>query len=219
VSGIDWSQLYESRKSIAKSFGEIWQIPIARRYYNVLRTLGGGSTSLLEVGAGDRGLKPKMEAYWGPYEYTSCDIDSQYDHDFNDIDEVEGEFDLICAFEMIEHVSLEDAHHIISQCYQLSVPGGQIALTTPNIYYPPGFLRDATHRTAFCYDELGGLLLICGYEVTAIYRLYHDSILKKLIKRVLMYPIFRALGIDFAHQIIVIGRKPVSEQISSGNKG
>jgi hypothetical protein len=63
------------------------------------------------------------------------------------------------------------------------------------------------------------LLLICGYEVTAIYRLYHDSILKKLIKRVLMYPIFRALGIDFAHQIIVVGRKPVSEQISGGNKG
>jgi predicted N-acyltransferase len=98
VSGIDWSQLYERRKTIAKNFGEIWQIPIARRYYKVLRTLRGDSVSLLEV--------------------------------------------------------------------------------------------------------------------TAIYRLYHDSILKKLIKRMLMYPIFRVLGIDFAHQIIVIGRKPVSQPVS-----
>ncbi len=211
MSNINWSQLFAQRKSVAKQFGEIWQIPIARRYYNVLRTHGRSAVSLLEIGAGDRGLKSKMAKYWGQYHYRSCDIDSQHHHDFNDMDVVTGEYDLICAFEMIEHVSLEDAYRILSRCYQLNVPGGEILLTTPNIYYPPAYLRDATHCTAYCYDELAGLLQLCGYKVTAIYRLYHDSILKKLVKRILMYPLFRILGIDFAHQIMVVGRKSDNE--------
>ena len=195
---------------IASRFGEIWKIPIARRYYDVLRKLGGESVTVLEIGAGDRRLKKKMAGYWGEFDYRSCDIDTRHEHDFSEIDSVTGEFDLICAFEMIEHLTLEEARHLLGKCFALNVPGGQIALTTPNIYYPPDFLRDATHRTPFCYDELGGLLQLCGYETTAIYRLYHDSVIKKFIKRVLMYPIFRVLGIDFAHQIMVVAKKPLN---------
>ncbi|MFP6805935.1 MAG: methyltransferase domain-containing protein [Pseudomonadales bacterium] len=200
--------MYQQRKAVAKKFGTIWHISIARRYYNVLSGLGRESVKLLEVGAGDQSLQAKMASYWGTYSYKSCDIDTQYEHDFKGIDEVKGEYELICAFEMIEHVSLEEAHHLPSRCYEHTVEGGQIAITTPNIYYPPDFLRDATHRAAFCYDELGGLLQLCGYEVTALYRLYHDSIFKKFVKRILMYPIFRVLGIDFSHQIMVVGKKP-----------
>lgn len=195
---------------IASRFGDIWKIPIARRYYDVLRKLGGESVTVLEIGAGDRRLKKKMAGYWGEFDYRSCDIDTRHEHDFSEIDSVTGEFDLICAFEMIEHLTLEEARHLLGKCFALNVPGGQIALTTPNIYYPPDFLRDATHRTPFCYDELGGLLQLCGYETTAIYRLYHDSVIKKFIKRVLMYPIFRVLGIDFAHQIMVVAKKPLN---------
>lgn len=207
MGNINWSELFEQRKVVARRFGKIWQIPIARRYYDVLRKLGYESVTVLEIGAGDRGLKNKMMKYWGEFDYKSCDIDQRHGHDYNHIRDVTGEFELICAFEMIEHVNLEEAHHLLSRCYELTRPGGRIALTTPNIYYPPGFLRDATHRTPFCYDELGGLLQLCGYETTAIYRLYHDSILKKFIKRFLMYPVFRVLGIDFAHQVMVVGEK------------
>ena len=183
-------------------------MPVARRYHNVLGQLGGKDVRLLEIGAGDRGLKIKMGKVWGQFDYKSCDVDTTFDHDFNDIQAVTGEYDLVCAFELIEHVTLEEAEKILNRCIDVTVPGGQIALTTPNIYYPPGFLRDSTHKTAFCYDELGGLLQLCGYETTAVYRLYHDSIFKKFIKRVVMYPVFRVLGIDFAHQIMVVGRKP-----------
>jgi Methyltransferase domain len=210
MSSIDWSQLFEQRKIIAGRFGDIWQVPIARRYHDVLRKLGSESARVLEIGAGSRRLKSKMTGYWGQFEYRSCDIDTRFNHDFSDIDSVTGEFDLICALEMIEHVTLEEAHRLLSRCFDLSVAGGQIALSTPNIYYPPDYLRDATHRTPFCHDELGGLLQLCGYETTAVYRLYHDSILKKFVKRVLLYPIFRILGIDFAHQIMVVGRKPLA---------
>ncbi len=205
---IDWSKQYEHRKFIARKFGTIWQIPIARRYYNVLSKLGNQSTRILEIGAGDRGLEKKMARYWGQFSYKSCDIDQRHPHDFANINAVDESFDLICAFELIEHVSLEEAHHLLTRCFEVIDPGGQIVLTTPNIYYPPDFLRDATHRTPFCYDELGGLLRLCGFEVTAIYRMYHDSILKKFVRRILMFPIYRVMGIDFAHQILVVGKKP-----------
>ena len=208
MSTIDWSRLFEQRQKIAKRFGSIWRIPVARRYHEVLSRLGKESVTVLEIGAGDGRLKHKMANYWGQFNYSSCDIDPHHEHDFNGIESVTGEFDLICAFEMIEHLELEEARRLLSKCFDLNVKGGQIALTTPNIYYPPDFLRDATHRTPFCYDELGGLLQLCGYETTAIYRLYHDSVAKKLVKRILMYPVFRVLGIDFAHQIKVVGRKP-----------
>lgn len=205
---LDWQQLYSHRKTIEKTFGDIWDLPVASRYHRVVAGEGKRGVRLLEVGAGDRSFKAKMEGYWGELEYHSCDIDPTYPHDFNHIDDVSGEYDLICAFEMIEHVTLEDAAHVVTRMFELLKPGGTVALTTPNIYYPPAFMRDVTHITPFCYDELGALLSLAGFEVTSIHRLYHDSLMKKLLRRYLMYPVFRAIGIDFAKQIIVVARKP-----------
>jgi hypothetical protein len=203
---LDWSKLFTQRQAVAKTFGSIWSLPVARRYYNVLAELGKPQ-SILELGAGDRGLAERMKSFWGSFDYRSCDIDDTGDHDFSHIDDVQGRYDLICALEMIEHVTLEDAHHILLRCHALLHSGATIALTTPNVFYPPAFLRDATHVTPFCYDELGGLLQLCGFEVTRICRLHHDSVLKKFAKRYLFYPFFRLLGVDFAHQIMVVARK------------
>ncbi len=206
---LDWQKLYKHRKMIEKKFGDIWDLPVATRYHKVVAGEGGPGTRLLEVGAGDRSFREKMAGYWGDLVYSSCDIDATYDHDFFHIDEVTGDYDLICAFEMIEHVTLTDAAHVVQRMFELLAPGGAVALTTPNIYYPPAFMRDVTHVTPFCYDELGGLLSLSGFEVSSIHRLYHDSLIKKLVRRYLMYPVFRAIGIDFARQIIVVARKPV----------
>ena len=80
---------------MASSVGGIWKRPIARRYYDVLRKVGGESVTGLEIGAGDRRLKKKMAGYWGEFDYRSCDIDTRHEHDFSEIDSVTGEFDLI----------------------------------------------------------------------------------------------------------------------------
>ena len=32
-------------------------------------------------------------------------------------------------------------------------------ISTPNIFNPGRFWRDATHKVAYCYDELAGVLL------------------------------------------------------------
>lgn len=205
---LDWQRLYKERKAAEKRFGSIWQVPIRKRYHTVLGTLGEAGISLLEVGAGDRELANTMKRYWGDFSYASCDIDSTYEHEFKSINELSGEYDLIAIFEMIEHVPLVEAANVLEQCFAHLKPGGSIMLTTPNTFYPPAFLRDATHITPFCYDELAGLLSVCGFTPTAIYRLHHDSVLKKLVKRYVAYPLYRLLGIDFAHQIAVVAEKP-----------
>ena len=205
---IDWQLLFEQRKAAEKRFGSIWDLPIKKRYHVVLAELGKTGVQMLEIGAGDRALAGTMERYWQSFEYKSCDIDPTYSHDFASSRDIEGQYDLMAGFEVIEHVTLQDAADLLRDCFKPIKPGGKIMLTTPNTYYPPGFLRDATHITPFCYDELAGLLAVCVFKPTAIYRLYHDSLIKKFIKRFLFYPVFRVIGIDFAHQIAVVAEKP-----------
>ena len=208
MSELDWSQLYKHRKSVAQKFGELWQLPIEKRYHAILMPLGKAGTTLLEIGAGDRSLQNRLAKQWSDFTYKSCDIDESHPHDFFDINDVTGQYDLICLFEIIEHLDLKQASHMIQKCQTLLKPGGKIVVTTPNIYYPPGFMRDVTHCTAWCYDELGGFLELAGLKVTTIHRLYHDSIAKQLVRRYLFYPVFRVMNFDFARQIIVVAEKP-----------
>ncbi len=209
MTDIDWSQLFKHRKNVARNFGELWQLPIEKRYHSILMPLGGTGTSILEIGAGDRSLQARLEKKWGDFSYKSCDIDTSHPHDFFDINEVTGQYDVICLFEIIEHLQLDQASNMIQRCYSLLKPGGKIVVTTPNIYYPPGYMRDVTHVTAWCYDELGGFLELAGLEVKTIHRLYHDAFLKRIVRRYLFYPIFRVMNFDFARQIIITAEKPL----------
>ena len=131
---IDWQQLYKHRKAAEKAFGAIWDVPIKKRYHTVLAEVGQRDISLLEVGAGDRALATTMQKYWGEFEYKSCDIDPTFDHDFSHSKQIEGEFDLIAIFEMIEHVSLHDAADLLTDCFEHLKSGGSIVLTTPILF-------------------------------------------------------------------------------------
>ena len=207
-TSINWQQLYRHRRAIAQRFGAIWDIPVRKRYHQVLSDLGEAGISLLEIGAGNRGLAQRMGNYWSHFDYRSCDIDDTYEHDFGHISKIEGRYDVICAFEVIEHMPLQEAADMLVKLRQHLKPGGRLVLTTPNTFYPPAFLRDATHITPFCFDELAGLVNLAGFRVQSIYRLYHDALFKKFIRRIVMYPLFRLLGIDYAKQILVVAENP-----------
>lgn len=202
-----WSSLYKYRKNIEKRFGSLWSLPVKKRYHNVLDRYVISGAKILEIGAGERKLKQRLERSCQGVDYVSCDIDDQYEHEFKQFSEITGSYNIICAFELIEHLTLDSARKMLNKCYEVTADEGVILLTTPNIYYPPAYLRDATHITAFSYDELGGLMESAGFEVTAIYRLYHDALLKKVIRRYLLYPLFRAINIDFSRQIAVVAKK------------
>ena len=204
---LDWSKLYNHRKKIADRFGTLWKLPLKKRYFSVLAPLGGSNSRLLEIGAGERGLKSKLANVWGKYDYKSCDIDQTHPHDFSHISEVTGEFDVICLFEIIEHLNLDQAAEMLHECYAFAQQGSKIVVTTPNVYYPPAYLRDVTHCTAWSYDELGGFLELAGFQVVSIHRLYHDSLFKRFLRQYIFYPWFRVMNFDFARQIIVVAEK------------
>jgi len=206
---LPWSRLYRYRKQVARRFGSIWGLPVRKRYHTVLSEHGRDGMRVLEIGAGDRGLEDRLSRQWPKTQYRSFDIDREQRHDFYSLDEIDGEFDLVCMFEVIEHVPMQQALAILAQAFAVLAPGGLLMVTTPNTYCPPNYLRDATHITPWCYDELGGVVRSVGFDVEHIFRLYHDPLLRKFLRRFLFFPIHYSLRIDFAKQIMLVASKPV----------
>ena len=172
-----------------------------------MRELGAKNSSLLEIGAGIRALAERMRGCWNEFDDRSRDI--TFGHDFTHSFITVGFYDIICVFEVIKQLTLQEAAEMLIKLRAHLKPGGLLILTTPNTFYPPAYLRDATHVTPFCFDELAGLVSLAGYQVQFIYRLFHDSLLKKCVKRFLMYSLFRVLGIDYAKQVLVVAKTPL----------
>lgn len=202
---LPWSRLYEARGEIQERYGKIWDVPIAKRYSKVLFDLGRDGVSVLEIGAGTKGLAQKVAKVWPNAEYKSLDVDRTQEHDFYSLDEVSGEYDFVCMFDVIEHLRPEVAYETLTRAKGFLKHGGKFVASTPNTFHPPTFLRDATHITPWCYDELGALVIMSGFRLDGLYRLYSDNFGGKLVHRVLLYPVHKALDIDFAKQIIVVG--------------
>ncbi len=209
-SNISWSELYAARTKVQKRYRKIWDVPIARRYSTVIHKYGHDGAQVLEVGAGGRALQNRLKKWWPNTQYKSYDIDLNTEQDFYELDDISGVYEMIYMIEVIEHVRPEIAKQILTKCYEVMAPGGLLFVTTPNIYYPPNYLRDATHITPWCYDELGAVSCMAGFELKSIYRLYSDSFWGKLLHRVLFYPVHKALGIDFAKHLLLVARKPVA---------
>ncbi len=208
INTINWSELYAARRRIQQRYRKIWNVPIDKRYASVLFKHGFDGSNILEMGAGSRGLQRRISDWWPSSSYKSYDIDTNTKQDYYKLEDIEGQYEMVCMFEVVEHVRPEVAKEMLDKCFEVLVPGGLLFITTPNIYYPPNYLRDATHITPWCYDELGALALMTGFELQKMYRLYSDSFLGKLTHRMLFYPIHRAMGIDFAKQIIMVSKKP-----------
>jgi SAM-dependent methyltransferase len=135
------------------------------------------------------------------------DVDREHPHDYYSLEEIHESFDAIFLFEVIEHLPLEEGVQLLERVYHLLNEGGRLILTTPNIFNPGRFWRDATHKVAYCYDELGGLLLSQGFAIRAMYRTYSDAFHRYLFRVYVMSPLHRYLGIDFAKSILIVAEK------------
>jgi SAM-dependent methyltransferase len=203
-----WSELYQHRRAAAARFGKIFALPLVKRVREVLLSCVNDGARVLEVGAGDRGMLAWLRQERRDVTYESMDIDRNGAHEYHDLAAITQTYDCVCAFEVIEHLTLDEIPPWLRKLGELLRPGGRLVLSTPNTYYPPAYLRDATHRTPLCYDELAGLVQSAGFDVERIVRIYHDPLPRRLLRQYLFGWLFRLIGIDFARQIVLVAVKP-----------
>ncbi len=203
-----WSRLYRYRKQMATQFGkDVFRLPLRRRVRDALLAQITADQRVLEVGAGSRKMGQELLRFLPQLRYESQDVDREQPHDYYCLDDAAGPYDTIFALEVVEHLTLPAIGPWLAVLRDRLRPGGSLILSTPNTFYPPAYLRDATHCTPLCYDELAGLVTASGLRVTAIYRIYHDPVHRRLLRRYLLGWLFRALGIDFAKQIVVVAQR------------
>lgn len=203
-----WSEQYRARKAVEGRFGRIHDLPIVRRLTALLLSEAPAAGTLLEVGAGGRALCALLARERPGLAYVSADPDPAGAHDHRSLEEVPGTYDVVAAFEVVEHVERDALDGFLAALAARVKPGGCLVLSTPNVYYPPDVLRDASHVTPLCYDELGGYVERAGLGVTRLVRVYHDALLRKLLRRYVFGWLFRLLGLDFARQVAVVARRP-----------
>jgi SAM-dependent methyltransferase len=202
-----WSKIFKYRDRIHQRYHDVWDLKILRkRFPLILKNVQDGE-KVLDIGASNRNLQERLRRHFPKLIYKSMDIDREQFHDFYSLEEIQESFDVVFLFEVIEHLGLEEGVHLLKKAYDLLNEGGRLILTTPNVFNPSRFWRDATHKVAYCYDELGGLLLAQGFQIRAMYRTYSDAFHRYLFRLYIMAPLHRYLGVDFAKSILVIAEK------------
>ncbi len=204
---VSWSRQYQLRRETEERFGKIFSLPIVKRVREVILPCIADGSSVLEVGAGDRGMKVWIDRTHRDVTYESMDIDPNGQHDYHDLADIRRTYGCVCSFEVIEHLTLAEIRSWLARLATLLDSGGALVLSTPNTYYPPAYLRDVTHRTPLCYDELGALVAESGLRVERIVRVYHDPAHRAFLRRYLFGWLFRLIGIDFARQIVLVARR------------
>jgi SAM-dependent methyltransferase len=202
---LSWSRLNDARRAIRARWPSIWRLPVIPRS---MRHAASGIRSgerVLDVGASDgrfgRRLAPGVR-------YETLDTDPAVRADYRSLDALPAAaFDVVACFETVEHLSLDEAQQLFGAAARALRPGGLLYVSTPNIHHPWAYLRSATHRTPFCYDELGGLIEAHGLVVDRMFRCHKDSFLKALLRR-LAYPLYRTLGVDWAKSILAVAHRP-----------
>jgi SAM-dependent methyltransferase len=179
---------------------------VRKRLPFILRYLKDGE-AVLEIGAYNRDLGGRIKKYYPRIIYKSMDIDPSYYHDYSSLEEIRETFDMVLLFEVIEHLNLNEGVEMISKIYQILSRGGRVIISTSNIYTPGKYWEGVSHRTAYHYEELGGVLLSQQFEIIEICRLFNAPFLQFILKTCILFPIFRFLGIDFTKSILLVARK------------
>ncbi len=204
---LSWNELIIDRDQIHKRYPKIWDLKLIKRASRLLKKRLRPGMRILDVGAGDKRLEKKVKDIYPDIVYKSMGINRTVPHDYYSLDEIDEQFDLIILLEVIEHLELAQGMELLSGLKELLVDEGHLIISNPNIFNPGRFWIDATHKTAYSYEELGGIVLIQGFEVLGIYRTFHASFLKYVFRLTLFYPLHRILNVDFAKSIVVLAAK------------
>ncbi len=184
--------------------------PQLNEYERVIFDRTRHATRLLDFGGGDNRLKRKFLAagYGGRYE--TLDISSEGQHEYSSLSEIKGEFDAILCLEVIEHMSLNDYVDLMDAFGKILSPGGVLVISTPNpLCVVPMWAGDPGHVQQYPIADLAADFVIRDHDVEAFrvrYGAWPRGVRARLrffAMRALCY----LLSVDYAHGILVIGKK------------
>jgi len=209
VPSESWSRFYKLRIDVCRRFAEWWKIPICKRHWVVLAEELRDGQKVLDVG----GIEPsraRFESLFPNVEYRSMNIDRSEKHDYYSLDDVDETFDLVMLMEVIEHLSTEQGADMLKRIHELVRPGGLLIVSTPNMFHPNRFW-DSDHLTPYRFDELGAMVMGCGFGIRAIYRVYNAPFFQRLFRIYVASYVHRYFCVDFAESILLVGEKTAEE--------
>ncbi len=207
-----WSDLYARRKDAQRRFGRsVFALPLLRRPIDRIAERVHDGHRLLDVGAAGERLRTSLEARGRKVAYESLEPDPAARADHRSFETVEPGVDVVVCLEVLEHLDLDDVRRTLEAIRGVLVPGGTLVLSVPNVFRPHEFLRDATHRTPLCWDQLVAFVERAGLGVSFVGRGHAAPPLKRFVQRVLFGWLFRLIGIDYARQIVLVATRPVGQ--------
>ena len=165
---------------------------------------------VLDVGAHDRAFGRSLARTNLPCMYSSLDIDNSTAHDFDNIDNVKGYFDVIAMFELIEHLPYEQVDDLLHKAYSLLAPEGRLFISTPNPFHPTQYFSDVSHKQHWPPDDLYAILRGVGFarDQIEIYGvIYNFSSPLRRVLTGMRNLIWRVIGIDRRGGILAIAIK------------
>ena len=166
---------------------------------------------LLDYGAGDLTVMRKLRQAGYAGEYHTLDIGDEYTYTYSDLSQVTETYDAILCLDVIEHLSLQEGLTLLGRLAGLLSPGGRLVLQTPNARcVRPPLAWDMTHLHCYNLGDLWAYLecqeLDCrGYRV--VFRESRTTWREKLRFLVTAFLVTRICGLDYADNIVLIGKR------------
>ncbi len=205
---VSWSAFFAGRREIHGRYRSVWDVPLLRKRARLILPLAEAKPDcrVLDVGGGEQEWKDRIAGVSPRSTYACVEPDPERPGDLASLEQARGPFDLALMLEVIEHMSFADGIRTLRRIHALLAPGGHLVVSTPNIFHPTRFLEDATHRTPFSHECLGGAMRLAGFSVVSLHRAWNASVVERPL-RALLVPLHRALGIDYARTIFAVGKK------------
>ncbi|MGK0154697.1 MAG: hypothetical protein ACI9SE_001650 [Neolewinella sp.] len=207
AAGISWLEFARCRAPFQVRWPCVFNLRLDRDHYDPIARAKVPIRSVLDVGATDRLHEPKVRELWPGVDYQSLDIDRTNKHDYHDFAEVDREFDLVTLIEVVEHVPPKVAVDLMKNCFKACHSGGYVLASVPNVY-APGIQHEWTHIASLHYMDIAGLVAWSGFEVIDMSRVYFAGKRQRFLHTRILQLMHRAMGVDYAQSIVVLGRKP-----------
>ncbi|MHC4601504.1 MAG: class I SAM-dependent methyltransferase [Planctomycetota bacterium] len=200
-----WKEMYTLRREVRRRFPDPFALPLVKRPEGLIASHLKPGARGVDVGAGDASLGEKLRGERADVAYLS--VDPGGGADFTSLREADGTFDAAFLLEVVEHIDPDEAVDLLREVHGRLNPGGLLFLSTPNVFKPGQYLRDATHKTPYAWDELGALCIASGFALASLHRVFNAPALSRFLHLTLTWPLHRFLGVDCARSVMAVWRR------------